>query len=60
MKTALWEWCRDPDLNGDCNQESRLHRRDNLMRYLFVSAFGLAYGWSPKTANLPFATDPRA
>jgi DNA (cytosine-5)-methyltransferase 1 len=53
MRRALREWYRDEDLNGACNHESRLHRRDDLVRYLFVSAYGVAHGESPKLKDFP-------
>ncbi len=41
------------NLAGACNHESRLHRRDDLVRYLFMSAYGVAHGESPKLKDFP-------
>ncbi len=53
MSRELREWYRDERLNGACNHESRPHRRDDLVRYLFVSAYGVAHGESPKLKDFP-------
>lgn len=47
------QWFLDKRLGGFCNHESRSHRKDDLARYIFVSAFGKAYGRSPKLSDLP-------
>lgn len=53
MDREIRPWFLDENLKGACNHESRPHRRDDLSRYLFVSAFGLAHGRSPKLADFP-------
>jgi len=53
MSTELNEWYRDGDLNGACHHESRLHRRDDLVRYRSASAYGVAHGESPKLKDFP-------
>jgi len=53
MRQELRDWFLDENLKGACNHESRPHRRDDLSRYLFVSAFGLAHGRTPKLADFP-------
>lgn len=53
MNRELRQWYLDENLRGACNHESRLHRRDDLSRYLYVSCFGLAHGRSPKLRDFP-------
>jgi DNA (cytosine-5)-methyltransferase 1 len=53
MPRRLRDWYLDEALNGALNHETRLHRRDDLRRYLFVSCFGLVYKRSPKLADFP-------
>src|ERR1035438_2795635 len=40
-------------LNGACNHESRLHRREDLARYFLVSSYGVAHCESPKLRDFP-------
>jgi len=53
MPRELREWYVDEALNGALNHETRLHRRDDLYRYLFVSCFGLVHRRSPKLRDFP-------
>jgi DNA (cytosine-5)-methyltransferase 1 len=49
----LTEWYSDENLGGVCNHESRLHMRQDLHRYLFVSCFAEVYGHSPRLPEFP-------
>ncbi len=50
---AIPEWYRDRDTNLLTNHESRAHMPSDLVRYMFVSAFGKATGESPRLADFP-------
>lgn len=50
---ALQDWYRDRDTNLLTNHESRAHMPSDLVRYLFVSAFGKVTGESPRLADFP-------
>ncbi len=44
---------------GACNQESRAHRRDDLVRYFFESAYDVAHRESPKLKNFAVELLPK-
>lgn len=50
---ALQDWYRDRDTNLLTNHESRAHMPSDLVRYLYVSAFGKVTGESPRLADFP-------
>lgn len=50
---ALMQWLRDPRLGGYPLHESRGHMHEDIQRYLFVAAFGDAFGFSPKLMEFP-------
>ena len=50
---ALQNWYRDRETNLLTNHESRAHMPSDLVRYLFVSAFGKVTGESPRLADFP-------
>lgn len=50
---ATPEWYRDRDTTLLTNHESRSHMPSDLVRYMFVSAFGKATGASPQLADFP-------
>lgn len=50
---AMPEWYRDRDTNLLTNHESRAHMPSDLVRYMFVSAFGKATGESPRLSDFP-------
>lgn len=50
---ALQHWYRDRDTELLANHESRAHMPSDLVRYMFVSAFGKATGESPRLADFP-------
>ena len=48
------DWFLCDKLDGHfCNHEPRSHMRSDLLRYFFVSCFGIANGKSPKLADFP-------
>jgi DNA (cytosine-5)-methyltransferase 1 len=47
------EWFCDTRLKGFCNHSTRSHIREDLHRYLFVSAFARVNGRSPLLNDLP-------
>lgn len=51
MSQELRERYRAEDPNGACNHETRPHRRDDLARYLFVSAYDVRHRESAKPNN---------
>lgn len=55
---ALMSWLRDRPCRVVANHECRAHMPDDLVRYLFVSAHGLAMGRSPKLGDFPPALLP--
>ncbi|MFN4350529.1 MAG: DNA cytosine methyltransferase [Hylemonella sp.] len=50
---AMPEWYRDRRTNLLTNHESRSHMPSDLVRYMFVSAFGKATGASPGLVDFP-------
>lgn len=46
-------WTYDPRLGGVCNHAARSHRRDDIHRYLFCSAFAQVRGRSPQLNDFP-------
>lgn len=50
---AMPEWYRDRDTNLLTNHESRAHMPSDLVRYMFVSAFGKTTGESPRLEDFP-------
>ena len=51
-------WYIDRPVHLLANHESRAHMREDLVRYLFVSAFGQQMGVSPRLADFPRALLP--
>ena len=51
-------WYIDRHVHLLANHESRAHMREDLVRYLFVSAFGQQMGVSPRLADFPRALLP--
>jgi len=54
----LLRWLERPELRAVAQHETRSHMASDLRRYLFASAFGAAYGYSPKAADFPLALSP--
>ena len=50
---AMPDWYRDRETTLLTNHESRSHMPSDLVRYMFVSAFGKATGESPRLADFP-------
>jgi len=50
---AMSDWYRDRDTSLLTNHESRAHMPSDLVRYLFVSAFGKVTEESPRLADFP-------
>jgi DNA (cytosine-5)-methyltransferase 1 len=50
---VLQDWYRDRDTDLLTNHESRSHMPSDLVRYLFVSAFGKVTGESPRLSDFP-------
>jgi len=55
---ALMAWVRDRPTSVLANHECRAHKPDDLVRYLFVAAFGEVMGCSPKLGAFPKALLP--
>lgn len=55
---ALAHWYRDRPIGLLANHESRAHMPADLVRYLFVSAYGLETGESPKLEDFPWSLLP--
>lgn len=55
---ALGAWYRDRPLALLANHECRSHMPSDLVRYLFVSAYGREAGHSPKLADFPMCLLP--
>lgn len=55
---AMPDWYRDRDTSLLTNHESRSHMPSDLVRYMFVSAFGKATGESPRLADFPICLLP--
>jgi DNA (cytosine-5)-methyltransferase 1 len=51
-------WYRDRPIKALANHESRAHMPEDLVRYLFVSSYGLEIGQSPTLAHFPRALLP--
>lgn len=49
----LRKWIFDDKLRRLPNHETRGHMKSDLVRYLFASTFGLAFGRSPKASEFP-------
>lgn len=56
---ALARWYRDRPLSLLANHESRAHMPSDLVRYLFVSAFGEVAGSSPRLHDFPSCLLPK-
>jgi DNA (cytosine-5)-methyltransferase 1 len=56
---VLRRWYQDRPLRLLANHESRSHMPSDVVRYLFVSAFGQATGRSPKLEDFPTALLPQ-
>lgn len=52
------DWYADRVIRLLANHESRSHMREDLVRYLFVSAYGQELGASPRLADFPKALLP--
>lgn len=50
---AMPGWYRDRETSLLTNHESRSHMPSDLVRYMFVSAFGSVTGFSPRLADFP-------
>lgn len=50
---SLREWIIDRNITRLPNNDTRGHIESDLARYLFASAFGVAYGRSPRAADFP-------
>lgn len=59
LPLALPRWYRDRPLALLANHESRAHMPSDLVRYLFVSAFGEVTGASPRLQDFPACLLPR-
>lgn len=55
----LREWYSDRPLGLLSNHESRSHMAEDLVRYLFVAAFGQIRDSSPRLADFPLSLLPR-
>lgn len=47
------DWFWDEKLTAALNHEARLHREDDLHRYLFASCFAAEYGYAPSLGDFP-------
>lgn len=56
--SAMPRWYRDRPMQLLANHESRAHMPSDLVRYLFVSAYGHEVGESPKLMDFPLALLP--
>lgn len=54
-----WSWYADRMIRVLSNHESRSHMPEDLVRYLFVSAYGQELGSSPRLADFPKALLPK-
>jgi DNA (cytosine-5)-methyltransferase 1 len=52
-KSGLFRWFRDSRMDFVCNHETRCHKTDDLVRYLFASVYADAYTRSPKLHQFP-------
>jgi len=55
---AMPDWYRDRDTNLLTNHESRSHMPSDLVRYMFISAFGKIIGKSPQLTDFPVCLLP--
>ena len=53
QRQALQSWLTDNRMDFVCNHETRFHKSDDLLRYLFVSTYGQFFGASPKLHHFP-------
>lgn len=53
LSPALVNWFADPKLDGVLDHETRGHKDEDLLRYLFVSRFAQKHKKSPKLADFP-------
>ena len=53
------EWYVDERLHGVCNHSTRLHRRDDLHRYIFSSCYAAVHRRSPLLKDFPPNLLPR-
>ena len=58
MPKPLRQWIRDDRLSVLPQNETRAHMPADLARYLFVSAWGAAFGTSPKAEDFPEGLAP--
>lgn len=56
--SILHNWYWDEHLTMALNHTSRSHMPSDLFRYLFVAAYGMAYGHSPVIADFPIELLP--
>ena len=57
--TAMSGWYRDRALALLANHQSRSHMPSDLVRYLFVAAYGQAIGESPRLSEFPVSLLPK-
>ncbi|NDV43086.1 DNA cytosine methyltransferase [Flagellimonas sediminis] len=50
-KNPLYNWYRDPKLQGTCNHISRSHLTQDLMRYMFSSLYAAKYKRFPRLSE---------
>ena len=58
MPAAHARWYRDRSLSLLANHQARAHMPSDLVRYLFVAAFGQETGESPRLADFPLCLLP--
>ena len=58
MPSELRDWLLDPRLSTVSQHDARGHMESDLARYLFVSAWGSAFGSSPKASEFPASLAP--
>jgi DNA (cytosine-5)-methyltransferase 1 len=56
--TTLVRWYQDRPISILANHQSRSHMPSDIVRYLFVSAYGRETGTSPRLADFPVALLP--
>lgn len=52
-RSEFHQWISDPRLKGVLQHVTRGHMTSDLLRYLYVSAYGVAHGHSPKVDEFP-------